>query len=54
MMIIELNHLNFREALSTFSQGHQPDGSKRRPKLKIDKRNIDNFVVYRYAGTGAE
>jgi hypothetical protein len=48
MTIIELNRANFREVLVNFNQGRQPDGSSRNPKFKINKRNIDNFVVFRY------
>lgn len=46
MYIIELNRINYREVLSDFNQGRQPDGSKRRTKFKISKRNIDNFLVF--------
>lgn len=50
MSIIELNRANFREALSTFHQGRQPDGSPRRPKFNINKKVLanDNFVVFRH------
>lgn len=48
MTILELNRINFREALSAFNQGHQPDGSARNPKFKIKKKDIDRFVVFRY------
>lgn len=48
MTILELNRINFREVLSEFNQGHQPDGSARNPKFKINKKLIDNFVVFRY------
>ena len=46
MYIIELNRINYREILSDFNQGKQPDGSKRKPKFKITKNNIDNFLVF--------
>lgn len=46
MYIIELNEINFREVLSTFNQGKQRNGDARKPKFKILKRNIDNFLVY--------
>ena len=46
MYIIELNRINFREILSDFNQGHQPNGDPRKPKFKIHKNNIDNFIVY--------
>lgn len=48
MMIIEVNPTNAPHILKNFHQGHQPDGSKRKPKFLINKRNIDNFVIYRY------
>lgn len=50
MSIIELNPVNFREALKEFNQGHQPDGKARAPKFNINKKILgnDNFVVYRY------
>lgn len=48
MTILELNRINYREALSEFNQGHQPDGSKRNPKFMIKKKDIDRFVVFRY------
>lgn len=46
MYIIELNRINFREVLSDFNQGHQPNGGKRKAKFKITKNNKDNFIVY--------
>ena len=50
MSIIELNRVNFREALTNFNQGHQPNGSARKPKFNINKKVLenDNFVVFRY------
>lgn len=52
MYIVELNRINYREALKDFHQGHQPDGSPRAPKFNINKKNIDNFVVFRYTYEG--
>ena len=49
MCIIELNRINYREVLSDFIQGRQPDGAARKVKFKINKNNIDNFVVFRYS-----
>lgn len=51
MSIIELNRVNFREALKDFNQGRQPDGKARKPKFNINKKVLDNdnFVVFRYA-----
>lgn len=50
MSIIELNRINFREALIDFHQGRQPDGKARKPKFNINKKVLenDNFVVFRY------
>lgn len=48
MRILELNRVNMNEALSVFNQGHQPDGSPRNPKFLINKKNIDNYMVYSY------
>ncbi len=48
MTILELNRFNYHEALSEFNQGHQPDGTARNPKFMIKKKDIDNFVVFRY------
>lgn len=48
MTILELNRINFREALSEFNQGHQPDGSKRNPKFMIKKKDMDRFSIFRY------
>jgi len=49
MYIIELNRINFREVLCDFNQGRQPDGKARKIKFMINKRNIENFVVFRYS-----
>ncbi len=50
MAIVELNRVNFREALTEFNQGRQPDGHARKPKFNISKKVLenDNFVVFRY------
>lgn len=50
MSIVELNRINFREALTDFHQGRQPDGSPRALKFNINKKILenDNFVVFRY------
>ncbi|MBR0112470.1 MAG: hypothetical protein IJM02_01875 [Clostridia bacterium] len=48
MRIYELNRINMNQALSVFNQGHQPDGSARRPKFLINKQNIDNCIVFSY------
>ncbi len=48
MRIFELNRINMNEALCAFNQGHQPNGSARKPKFLINKQNIDNCIVYSY------
>lgn len=48
MKIFELNRINLNETLSAFNQGHQPNGDKRKPKFLINKKNIDNFIVFSY------
>lgn len=50
MSIVELNRINFREALTDFHQGRQPNGSARALKFNINKKVLenDNFVVFRY------
>ena len=50
MSIIEINRVNFREVLTDFNQGHQPDGKARKPKFNIIKKVLenDNYVVFRY------
>ena len=54
MSILELNRVNFREALSDFHQGRQPDGKPRALKFNINKKVLenDNFVVFRYTYNG--
>lgn len=48
MSIFELNRVNMHETLKAFHQGHQPSGEARAPKFSINKRNIDNFIVFSY------
>lgn len=48
MHILELNKINMNDVLSEFNQGHQPDGNKRKPKFLINKKNIDNYIVFSY------
>lgn len=48
MMILELNRANCGDILSEFHQGHQPNGSSRAPKVKINKKNIENYQVFYY------
>lgn len=48
MMILELNRANCGELLSSFHQGHQPDGKKRAEKVLINKHNVENYQVFHY------
>lgn len=50
MTILEMNKVNFREALKDFNQGHQPNGGARKPKFLINKKFLrnDNYAVFRY------
>lgn len=50
MTILELNKVNFRDALKDFNQGHQPNGGARKPKFLINKKALqnDNYAVFRY------
>lgn len=56
MTILELNKVNFREALKAFNQGHQPDGKQRKPKFLINKKVLsnDNYAVFRYNSSVVE
>lgn len=46
MSILEVNQANFHLVLEEFNQGKQPNGAGRAPKVKITKKNIDNFLIY--------
>ncbi|EAP97861.1 hypothetical protein JNB_12893 [Janibacter sp. HTCC2649] len=46
MKILELNEANFGLVLGDFNQGKQQDGAARAIKVMINKRNIDNFLIY--------
>lgn len=48
MIILELNRINMHEILRTFNQGHNSNGDERNLKFSINKRNIDNFIIYSY------
>ncbi len=48
MFVLEINEVNKHLIFKDFNQGHQPDGSKRKGKYMIKKKDIDNFIVYRY------
>lgn len=46
MSILEVNEANLHVVLGDFNQGHQPDGASRAVKVMINKRNVDNFLVF--------
>ena len=48
MIILELNRINMHEILRDFNQGRNSDGNARNVKFIINKRNIDNFIIYSY------
>ncbi len=43
--ILEINNYN-KQYLSDFNQGKNSNGLPREPKIKIDKKNINNFLIY--------
>ena len=49
MEILEVNEINRHLILQDFNQGHNSDGNKRNLKFKIDKKDIDNFIIYSYS-----
>lgn len=46
LMILEINHANLCY-VTKYAQGKQPDGSPRNLKFAIEKKSLDNFVLYR-------
>jgi hypothetical protein len=46
MKILEVNSANANIVLGVFNQGRQPSGAERAVKVMINKRNIDNFLIY--------
>lgn len=48
MFVLEINDANKHHVFTEFNQGKQPDGSKRKGKYMIKKKDIENFIVYRY------
>ena len=49
MSIYEINRANSSTILKDFNQGRQPDGTQRKVKISIKKKEADNFIVYRYS-----
>lgn len=54
MEILELNSINMHEILKEFNQGRNSDGNDRKPKFKINKKDIDNFTIYSYSKSDIE
>ena len=48
MYILEVNKFNIRYISDDFLQGQQPSGKSRNPKLLFHKKNIENFIIYRF------
>lgn len=46
MLVLEVNPANFDIVLKTFAQGKQPDGAARALKAMINKKVIENYLVY--------
>ena len=46
MKILEINKINMNYVLHDFNQGHQPDGSHRKPKYKINKKEMEVFTIF--------
>lgn len=46
LYVLEINGENIRY-LKDFNQGKQPSGEKRRPKIMIPHKSIDNFSIYK-------
>lgn len=46
MSVLEVNEANRGVVLGDFAQGRQPDGAARALKVMINKKNIDNFLIY--------
>ncbi len=43
--VLEINRFN-KQYLDIFHQGHNSDGSPRRPKISIKNKNIGNFLIH--------
>jgi hypothetical protein len=46
MIVLEVNAVNFHVVLGDFAQGRQPGGAARAMKVKIKKKDLDNFLIY--------
>lgn len=47
MFVLEINKSNYIHILNEFNQGRQSSGESRKPKFLIDKKNIDNYLIYK-------
>lgn len=46
MEIAEINAFNLKDVTELFNQGHQPDGSPRKPKEKFIRKHLENCIIY--------
>jgi len=46
MVVLEVNAANFHVVLGDFAQGRQPGGAPRAMKVKIKKKDLENFLIY--------
>ncbi len=46
LKILEINNYN-KSYLNIFNQGHNSNGLPRKPKIKINKKDINNFLIYK-------
>jgi hypothetical protein len=46
MMVLEVNEANRHLVLSDFNQGKQQSGDDRALKVHIDKKDVENFILY--------
>lgn len=48
MIILEVNNINASEILKEFNQGKNSNGKERKGKFKIKKKDIENYIIYRF------
>ncbi|EIE40823.1 hypothetical protein MCANUF31_00638 [Mycoplasmopsis canis UF31] len=49
MYIFELNAIKMHEIMSVYNQKNNSNNSKRKPKFAINKKNINNYIIYSYS-----
>lgn len=50
MLILEVNKQNANQIFLEYKQGKNSNGKDRKPKYMINKKNIDNFIIFNYKG----